>query len=122
MDPSFSIGTDIVEVSRVKKLTRNKRFLERIFTPSEIAYCRTKKNSAQHFAVRFAAKEAVWKALSDLGLAGIGHREVGVHRTPSGKPVVSLSGRLKPFEKRITLSLSHTSRTAVAVALFRKKS
>jgi holo-[acyl-carrier protein] synthase len=95
--------------------------LEKIFTRDEIAYCRSKKKSAQHFAVRFAAKEAVWKALSDLKIKGIGHREIGVQRTALGQPRVFLSGRLKKFEKRIELSLSHTREYAVAVALFRKK-
>jgi holo-[acyl-carrier protein] synthase len=121
MGPLFSVGTDIVEVSRIRTLARDKRFLEKIFTADEIAYCRAKKNSAQHFAVRFAAKEAVWKALSGLNFKGIGHREIGVQRTALGQPRVFLSGRLKKFEKRIALSLSHTDKYAVAVALFEKK-
>ena len=116
----FSVGTDIVEVARIGRLARKKRFLGRIFTAGEIAYCRAKKNGAQHFAVRFAAKEAVWKALSGLNLKGIGHKEIGVHRFASGKPLVSLSARLKRFEKKISLSLSHTREYAVAVALFQK--
>ena len=117
----FSVGTDIVEVSRVARLIRDAKFVRRIFTPQEAAYCRSKKNRAQHFAVRFAAKEAVWKALSVTGLKGIGHREIKIHRTPSGQPFVSLSPRLKDFEKGISLSLSHTREYAVAVALFCKK-
>ena len=118
MPPSFSVGTDIVDVARVGKLARSKNFLDRVFTAAEQAYCKGKKNSAQHFAVRFAAKEAVWKALSDLRVRGIGHREIGVLRAQSGKPSVSLSPRLKKYERKISLSLSHTREYAVAMALF----
>lgn len=116
---NLSVGTDIVDVARIKKLIRKKRFLERIFTKEEIFYCQNKKNSAQHFAVRFAAKEAVWKALSSkANIRGISHKEISVQRTLSGQPFVQLSPRLKKFEKKISLSLSHTKEYAVAVALF----
>ena len=119
MRQKFSLGTDIVEVSRVASLSRDLRFLKRIFTPAEIRYCRGKKNAAQHFAVRFAAKEAVWKALSSVARAnGIGHKEIGVTRTPRGEPRVSLSPRLKKYEKHVALSLSHTNEYATAVAVF----
>jgi len=117
----ISVGTDIVEVARVAKLIRNENFVRRIFTPEETAYCLFKKNRAQHFAVRFAAKEAVWKALSVTGVRGIGHKEIKIHRNPTGQPYVSLSSRLKKFEPGISLSLSHVREYAVAVALFRKK-
>ena len=121
MRNSFSVGTDIVEVPRIRKLINSRKFLDRVFTSSEQSYCLARKNSAQHFAVRFAAKEAVWKALSDLDIKGIGHKEIGVGRTALGQPRVLLSGRLKKFEKRIALSLSHSREYAVAVALFQKK-
>jgi holo-[acyl-carrier protein] synthase len=112
----FSLGVDIVEVPRISRLIRQKRFLDRVFTPSEQAYCRDKKNTAQHYAVRFAAKEAVYKA---LGRAGVGHKEISVRNAPSGKPGVSLAGTLKKLERRVSLTLSHTDKYAVAVALFR---
>ena len=114
----FSIGTDLIEVSRIKRLVRGRDFLDRIFTKSEQAYCAGKKNAAQHFAVRFAAKEAVWKALSELKVAGIGHKEIGVRRSESGRPSVQLSPRLKKYEPKIQLSLSHTEDYALAVAIF----
>ena len=120
MRGNFSVGTDIVEVPRIRKLIRESKFLDRVFTDSEQAYCRAKKNAAQHFAVRFAAKEAVWKALSGLKVRGVGHREIGVRRHADGRPSVSLSPRLKKFENRISLSLSHTKDHAIAVALFQK--
>lgn len=118
MQAPFSIGTDIVEVFRIRKLSRSKLFLNRVFTAAEQEYCRGKKNSAQHLAVRFAAKEAVWKALSGLKIRGIGHKEIGVKRALDGRPSAALSPRLKKYEKRISLSLSHTDRYALAVALF----
>ena len=118
MKPELAVGTDIVEVIRIGKLIRNQKFVKRIFTPEEIRYCQNKKNSAQHFAVRFAAKEAVWKALGSGSPAqGISHKEISVRRTPSGQPFILLSPRLKKFEKKISLSLSHTKEYAVAVAI-----
>ena len=112
-----SVGIDLVEVPRVGRLARRKRFLERVFSPAEVAYCRGKKNAAQHFAVRFAAKEAVYKA---LGLKGVSHRQISVRNLPSGQPVACLGGRLKRLEKRLSLSLSHTAHYATAVAVFQK--
>src|SRR5258708_1654438 len=96
----FSVGTDIIDVARIKKLIKNKNFLDRIFSKEEIHYCSGKKNAAQHFAVRFAAKEAVWKAFTPFTLIkGISHNEISVQRTMTGKPYVQLSARLKKFEK-----------------------
>mgnify|MGYP001603841417 CR=1 FL=1 len=121
MKTSLSVGTDLVDVARIGRLVRNKNFLARIYNPDEILYCRGKKNSAQHFAVRFAAKEAVWKALASLaGIPGISHREIGVKRSPGGRPFVSLSARLKKYEGAISLSLSHTREYAMAVAVYHK--
>ena len=117
-----SIGADLVEVKRIAKSVRDPRFLARIYTKQEISYCRGKAHPAQHFAVRFAAKEAVWKALSDLKVKGVGHKEIGVKRAASGKPSVSLSPRLKKYEKNISLSLSHTKDHAIAVAIFQNRS
>lgn len=114
----MAVGTDIADVARFSKLIKNKRFLKRIFTPEEIRYSNGKKNSAQHFAVRFAAKEAVWKALGALTeVKGISHQEISVRRAQDGRPSVALSPRLKKFESRVALSLSHTKEYAVAVAV-----
>ncbi len=119
MKPPLTAGTDIVDVRRIGKLIKNKKFLARVFTREEIAYCREKRNAAQHFAVRLAAKEAVWKALGDrLNSKGVSHKEIGVRRSPSGKPKAFLSMRLKKYEPGIALSLSHTREYAVAVAIF----
>lgn len=112
-------GVDIIEIGRIKKtILTNKRFLEKVYTPTEIAYCNSKKNKWQHFAVRFAAKEAVWKA---LGKKNIWHRDISVKNTEDGKPEVILSKKYRNLEKKISLSLSHTEDYAVAVAVFNKK-
>jgi holo-[acyl-carrier protein] synthase len=117
---NFDLGVDIEEVSRFRNLVRNKRFLERVYTPREVAYCRDKKNQLQHFAVRFAAKEAVWKCLSETLhrlKKKLGHRDIGIRNSPSGKPEISLPPSLRQIEKRIHVSLSHSSSHVVAVAI-----
>ncbi len=119
MNKKISVGTDIADVARIKKLMKNARFLNRVYTREEIRYCKEKKLAEQHFAVRFAAKEAVWKALSPVTQKlGISHKEIGVRRAENGGPSVSLSPRLKKFEKHFSLSLSHTKEFAVAVAIY----
>ncbi|MBI3547939.1 MAG: holo-ACP synthase [Elusimicrobia bacterium] len=108
----LGIGLDIVEIDRVAKLAkRNPRFLTRVFSTQEIAYCRTKKKLWQHFAARFAAKEAVWKA---LGSEGVALKDISVSRGRDGRPGVLLRG--KPA-RDIHLSLSHSEKYALAVAL-----
>jgi holo-[acyl-carrier protein] synthase len=118
--PRYGLGVDIEEVGRFGSLLRNKRFLARIYTPQEITYCRSKKNKLQHFAVRFAAKEAVWKALSEA-LAGskvhLGHRDIGIRNTETGKPHVTLPKKLRKLESKLQVSLSHTRSYVVAVAV-----
>ena len=112
-------GIDITEVKRIKKvILTNKRFLKKVYTATEINYCNSRKNRWQHFAVRFAAKEAVWKA---LGKKGIWHRDITVKNTADGKPEVFLTKKYKNLQKKISLSLSHTDDIAVAVAIFNKK-
>src|SRR5262245_22463303 len=110
----MGLGLDIVEIERIEKLARrNARFLPRVFTEQEIRYCSSKKNRWQHFAARFAAKEAVWKA---LGQEGVALKDISVRRDAAGKPGVLLRGRVA---KNIELSLSHSDHYAVAVALSR---
>ncbi len=115
----ISTGVDIIEVKRIKNVIRsNKKFLQKVYTPVEVEYCLARKNKWQHFAVRFAAKEAVWKA---LGRKDIWHRDITVKNGPSGEPCVILSGRHKKVQGRVSLSLSHTEDYAVAVAVYDKR-
>ncbi len=110
-----SVGIDIVEISRVSQLAkRNRRFLTRVFSAEEIRYCKDKKKKWQHFAVRFAAKEAVWKA---LGRPGLNLKDISIHRAASGRPGIMLEGRAAPH---IQISLTHTEDYAAAVALLVK--
>ena len=116
-------GVDIVEIARFRDVaSRNADFLTDIFTKGERDYCSSQKNADLHFAGRFAAKEACLKALG-LGLssAGMGHslQEIEITRHPSGRPGLSLSGWAAAVSRRKgicqhTLSISHTSHTAVA--------
>src|SRR5271155_3826525 len=100
---SPGLGLDIVEIGRIEKLARrNARFLSRVFTEQEVRYCRTKKNRWQHFAARFAAKEAVWKA---LGRDGVALKDISIRRDPDGRPGVLLRGR---SAGHIRLSMSHS--------------
>jgi holo-[acyl-carrier protein] synthase len=101
-----------VEIDRIRSLAeRNPRFLNRLFSEEEIRYCQGKKLRWQHFAVRFAAKEAVWKA---LGRDGLSLKSIEVRRDELGRPSVAIEGRPEPG---ISISLSHGTKTAMAVAL-----
>lgn len=116
------LGVDIEEVDRFKSLIRNRRFLTRIFTSGEIAYCNSKKNKAQHFAVRFAAKEAVWKAMSHRLRkedAVLRHRDIGIKNDRHGKPQITFPRAFSGLQKKVEVSLSHTRSFCVAVALIR---
>ncbi len=111
----MDVGVDIVEIHRIAEQARNPRFLRRVFTPQEVTYCRSRKNSAQHFAVRFAAKEAVWKAIGEPRLL---HRDIQVRNRVNGKPEVFFPKRFKKFARRVSISLSHGQEYAVAMAVF----
>lgn len=114
-------GIDIVEVARVAEAIERfgDRFLRRIYTPSEIQYCRSKRNAAERFAARFAAKEAALKAIGTGWKNGIAWTEVEVRREPGGRPTIRFSGKAAGFAaqlgmKRASLSLSHTAQLAIA--------
>jgi len=115
-----SVGVDIVEVDRIARAVEQHgaRFLDRIFTPAEIAYCRGKAKEASSFAVRFAAKEAFAKALK-VGKAAV-WREVEIARGEEApRPVVLLHGSARELvgARRVDVSLSHTAHYAVAVVI-----
>ena len=114
-------GIDIVEVERVAAAIERfgPRFLNRVFTAGEIRYCDSKKNRAERYAARFAAKEAAFKALGTGWNQGVAWREVEVEREPGGRPTVAFTGTAAQHAarlgvKRASLSLSHTKEQAVA--------
>jgi holo-[acyl-carrier protein] synthase len=117
-------GTDLIEIERIAhSVTRfGERFLRRVYTPREIAYCRSKRNSAESFAARFAAKEAAAKALGTGISHGVSWLELEVVRLPSGKPTLELTGRALERARRLgvsrsSLSLTHSKDLALAVVV-----
>ncbi|PKQ27870.1 MAG: holo-[acyl-carrier-protein] synthase [Candidatus Anoxymicrobium japonicum] len=107
------IGVDIVSVERIRVAAeRSKAFLTRNFSDAELTYCLSQKEKYQHLAARFAAKEAVAKALG----AGMKPTQVEVVHGPGGAPLARLSGTLQREhpDKRLFLSLSHDGEYAVA--------
>jgi holo-[acyl-carrier protein] synthase len=120
----LGLGTDLIETKRVRESIDRfgERFLQRIYTPGEIAYCNRKKNGAESFAARFAAKEAGAKALGTGISRGVGWTEFEVRREASGRPTLHLSGRAKELAKamgvkRVQLSLTHSRELAMAVVV-----
>ena len=117
------LGVDIVEIERVRAiLRRSPAFARRAFSEEERAYCDAKANPEAHYATRFAAKEAVLKALGTGFADGIGPRDVEVRRTKRGKPYVVLSGRAREVAcaqgvREVPVSLSFTHSEAVACAM-----
>jgi holo-[acyl-carrier protein] synthase len=118
------VGTDLIEIARIQQSIDRfgERFLRRVFTPREIAYCQTKKNAAESFAARFAAKEAGAKALGTGISRGVGWLELEVAREPSGKPRLDLTGRAAEWAhtlgiRRTSLSLTHSRDVALAVVV-----
>lgn len=114
-------GIDIVEIERIAdSIARyGDRFLNRIFTPGEIAYCQRKRNFAESFAARFAAKEAAAKALGTGIQHGVTWKELEVLRLPGQRPTLKLSGRARQIAERlgaahVSLSLTHTATVAMA--------
>ena len=114
-------GIDIVDITRFQRFVaeENIPLLRRIFTPAEIDYCSARKRSAQHFALRFAAKEALLKAFGTGLRNGLSWQEMEVTNDRYGKPELKLCGNVARFAAKqgVTgcfLSLSHDGNCAVA--------
>lgn len=116
-----SLGIDIVEVKRIKSLMEKwgDRFLHRVFTPGEISYCKNKKRPEQSFAARFAAKEAILKAIGTGLSQGIRWTCMEIVNDKNGCPSVKLGKRIKDKigDKKILISMSHTKEHAIAQAI-----
>src|ERR1700722_16307930 len=117
-------GIDLTEIPRIRNSIERfgNRFLDRIFTAGEIAYCMRKKNAAESFAARFAAKEAAAKALGTGISHGVSWLEIEVAREPAGRPFLVLSGRAGQRAHQLgvtrsSLSLTHTRDIALAVVV-----
>ena len=122
---TVGVGVDLVEVDRIETMLaeRGHHVFDRLLTPAEGAYCQQMARPAEHVAARLAAKEAVYKALQGTDEARkIGWRDTEVVRAPGGKPEVVLHGRARERAgelgvRVVLLTLSHTHRTAIAVAV-----
>ena len=119
----LSTGVDIIEISRVSRVLElyGQRFLNRVYTPGEIAYCRERP---ANLAARFAAKEATMKALG-TGARGVSWKDIEVVHLKSGAPVIKLHARGKRRAEQlavqeISVSLSHSRDYAVAFVVIRR--
>jgi len=123
----LGLGIDIIEIARVKKSIDRyaENFLNKVFTESEINYCNSKFNKYQHFAARFAAKEAVYKALTSGWKEGLRWKDIEVQNDASGMPSIKPSGKLKSFlseNAQLKVSISHSDNYVTAVAIIYKSS
>lgn len=114
-------GIDLAEIGRIRQSMDRygARFLDRVYTAAEQAYCRRKRNAAESFAARFAAKEAGAKALGTGISFGVSWREIEVVRQPGGRPTLKFHGRAAEIAARLgvvhsALSLTHTAELAMA--------
>ena len=122
----IGIGTDITECLRIARMIERhgELFINRVYTPAEIRYCQSRKQATQHFTGRWAAKEAVLKALGTGWVRGISWRDVEIRNEPSGKPVVAVRGGASDVVERlgitkllVSISHCHTHATAYAIAV-----
>ncbi len=120
----LGLGTDLIEIERVQQsLDRfGERFMRKVFTAGEVAYCQRKKHAAESFAARFAAKEAAAKALGTGISRGISWQEIEVQRQPGERPTLHLSGRAADRANAMgvhhfQLSLTHSRDVAMAVVI-----
>ena len=120
----IGLGADIVEVDRIAKMIidHGDHFLERVFTPGEIAHCQPRREPAPHYAGRWAAKEAVMKVLGTGFTNEVGWAEIEIKVKPSGQPYIELHGITRATAERmgiqqILITISHTSHYATATAI-----
>ena len=119
------IGIDVAEVKRIRAVieSQGERFLRRVFTPDEVAYCEQFKNKYERYAARFAAKEAGMKALGTGWSRGVRWVDVEVVRQRGGRPTLELKGEARKIAdglgvKHVALSITHTVDQAIAQVIF----
>lgn len=119
----FGIGCDIISVARIQRsIEKNERFTEKLFSPAEIAYCEARANKYQSYAARFAAKEAVMKAIGTGWNGVINWLDIEVVSDPLGKPGIEVHNATqdhlaKHNVQHIHLSLSHEKEYAIAYVI-----
>lgn len=118
----IGVGADIIEIRRIKEaLERNDKFIDKLFSREEIEYLKSRNLRPEYVAGRFAAKEAVSKALG-TGFRGFDFKDIVIDRTALGKPIVVLKGKAKLLAQkyggyRIHVSISHGEDNAIAYAV-----
>ena len=124
MSRVLGVGIDLTQMPRLRRVVArwDERFLQRVFTEQEIAYCRRRRDPIPHFAARFAAKEATLKALGTGLSMGVNWRELEVRRERGQAPTMVLTGRCRAIAeakggRRVLLSLSHDGDYAMAQAM-----
>ncbi|MEN6450909.1 MAG: holo-ACP synthase [Thermoguttaceae bacterium] len=126
MSEIIGLGTDITECLRIARMIEHhgELFIDRVYTPEEIRYCQSRKQATQHFASRWAAKEAILKALGTGLSKGISFRDIEIRSESGGRPVVAVRGGVKDAveqlgvaEIHVTMSHCRTHAMATAIAL-----
>lgn len=123
----IGVGIDIIEIDRIKDSVDKygERFLNKIYTNSELDYCMSKSSKYQHLAARFAAKEAVYKALTTGWHEVATWQDIEISNEPNGMPVVTLKGKLQSFltkDKSLKISISHSRDYVACMAVVYKNS
>jgi holo-[acyl-carrier protein] synthase len=124
MGQIIGIGTDIIECLRIAQMIERHGdlFINRVYTPFEIQYCQSRKLATQHYAARWAGKEAVLKALGTGWRKGISWRDIEIRNDPGGRPTVALRGGVRDVVEQLGIidmhiSLSHCRSHATAYAI-----
>ena len=130
MSDIIGIGTDITECLRIARMIERhgELFINRVYTPAEIKYCQSRKQATQHYTGRWAAKEAILKALGTGWRKGISWRDIEIRNEPGGKPMVAVRGGAKDVveqlgitEIHVTISHCRSHATAFAIAVGNEK-
>lgn len=121
----IGLGIDIIEIGRIKKSIEKygDRFLNKVFTSEEINYCNSKFNKYQHYAARFAAKEAVYKALASGWKQGLRWKDIEVKNDSTGMPSINPLGKFQTFltdDTQLKISISHSENYVTSVAIIFK--
>jgi holo-[acyl-carrier protein] synthase len=125
--PIFGTGIDIVEIERIaEKISKEAGFRELVFSETEIGYCEPKTNKFEHYAARFAAKEAFFKAIGTGWRNGTAFNEIETSNDVNGKPCLSFLGNTAAAMKelplgKIEISLSHIKTLATAIVIIETK-
>lgn len=123
----MGVGVDIIEIDRIQDSVDKygDRFLDKIYTKSELKYCLSKSSKYQHLAARFAAKEAVYKALTTGWHEVATWQDIEISNEPNGMPLVTLKGKLKSYlstDKSLKISISHSRDYVICMAIVYKNS